>query len=325
MLPETPGYDGQFFFTLAHDPLLKHPSTLSHLDDPKYRARRILLPGLGFLLALGQPELIPYTLALVNLLSWLLVGWVLVSRLSNAGLPVSLAVLGFCNLGVLYATGLSTSEVLAAALLLAGYECYQRQWLWSGLALLALAPLARETALVGVIAWGAAWIYQKNSKNLGLSLLIPVPLLSWVAYVGHQVQGTGGRSGWHNFTWSLMGMQQKVLSLFEAPSPKEIIALLMLIAVCSGFLWKAFRLLRRDPFLGMITGSHAAMFLLSGDQILEVAQGYSRIYWILFPCYVVSLSSAPSGLKQRLLGRFSSRNQPRFLGSNNFAAASRRA
>lgn len=51
------GYDGQWYWVLAHDPLLLHNSTFVHLHFQKFRAQRIAYPALSYLAAkiLGVP------------------------------------------------------------------------------------------------------------------------------------------------------------------------------------------------------------------------------------------------------------------------------
>src|SRR3954469_20212625 len=63
------GYDGQWFFYLAHDPLLRQPDPESFLDLPAYRYARILYPTLAWMLALGQPAALPWSMLAVNLLA----------------------------------------------------------------------------------------------------------------------------------------------------------------------------------------------------------------------------------------------------------------
>ena len=54
---KTRGYDGQFYHYVAHDPLLTKRFS-KHVDDPRLRWRRILVPGLAFLAAGGQQRLV---------------------------------------------------------------------------------------------------------------------------------------------------------------------------------------------------------------------------------------------------------------------------
>lgn len=44
------GNDGQLFLALSLDPLLRNPSTVTALDSPRYRAKRIMYPVMGYIL-----------------------------------------------------------------------------------------------------------------------------------------------------------------------------------------------------------------------------------------------------------------------------------
>src|SRR5207249_3234378 len=63
------GYDGQFYFAIAHDPFLTRPETAASLDDSALRYRRILYPLAAWLLAAGSWPLLPYTLVAVNVIA----------------------------------------------------------------------------------------------------------------------------------------------------------------------------------------------------------------------------------------------------------------
>src|SRR5512143_1776273 len=59
----TSGYDGQFAFQIALDPLDGWTKT----DVPAYRYQRILYPLAARILALGNADLVPWTLIVVNI------------------------------------------------------------------------------------------------------------------------------------------------------------------------------------------------------------------------------------------------------------------
>ena len=87
------GYDGQFAYYIARDPVGARPYLGS---NPSYRYQRIVYPMLARFLALGQPALIPWTLLLINIvsISW---GTELLGRmLRSHGLSAYLAALGDC-------------------------------------------------------------------------------------------------------------------------------------------------------------------------------------------------------------------------------------
>jgi len=49
------GYDGQYYRYVAHDPLFRK-GYAQFVDAPRWRYRRILIPGLAYLLALGRSQ-----------------------------------------------------------------------------------------------------------------------------------------------------------------------------------------------------------------------------------------------------------------------------
>jgi len=87
-----PGYDGQFFFYLAQDPLLTGKAASrddvesSHdIDHVAYRYQRILLPALGWLSSWGHPRVLEWTLPLINLFAVLAAGFLLARFLAARG------------------------------------------------------------------------------------------------------------------------------------------------------------------------------------------------------------------------------------------------
>ena len=64
------GFDGQWYAEIALDPLLRDPQLRHALDDPAYRADRILLPALAWLGGFGRPFWILNAYALLNPIFW---------------------------------------------------------------------------------------------------------------------------------------------------------------------------------------------------------------------------------------------------------------
>src|SRR5579862_780128 len=52
--PGSFGFDGQMYHYVAHDPLIRTPDLKAAVDAPWLRYRRILVPGLAYMLALGR-------------------------------------------------------------------------------------------------------------------------------------------------------------------------------------------------------------------------------------------------------------------------------
>ena len=75
--PGSTGYDGVYYAQLAVDPLLRDPAIDHALDDPPYRARRILFSWTAYALGLGRPAWILQVYAVQNVIVWLLFAWLL--------------------------------------------------------------------------------------------------------------------------------------------------------------------------------------------------------------------------------------------------------
>jgi hypothetical protein len=156
------GYDGQFAYFLALDPI----NARYYIDVPAYRYGRILYPMVARLLALGQPGLVPYTLILVNLLA--LAGGTLVvaTWLRRKRLSPWLALLFGVYPGLFIAFQRDLNEPLAYALAALGVYLFdfggRRRLLWAGLAF-GLAALAREATLVFPFVYGVALLLRATS------------------------------------------------------------------------------------------------------------------------------------------------------------------
>ncbi len=189
----TEGYDGQFAYFIAVDPL----NAPQHLDAPAYRYQRILLPALGRALSLGQAELIPWAFVLINLIA-LVGGTRLMERLLQAeGVNRWYALVYGLFAGVFMSVRLSLNEPLAYGLALAAIwlERQQKNHLSAGA--FALAILAKETAItfvVGYLLWMLAERRWGAALRLAIAALIPFALWQVVLFgqFGEFGIGSGG-------------------------------------------------------------------------------------------------------------------------------------
>jgi hypothetical protein len=187
----TEGYDGQFVYYIARDPA----TAAQHLDVPAYRFQRILLPGLGRLLALGQESLIPWALLLINLIA-LGVGTALMERLLRQhGASRWYALSYGLTIGTFGSVRLSLPEPLAYALVLGGIVAVVKKgrWFW-GACCIALAALAKETTLLFAVGYVAWWLYQRRWRVavlFGVVVITPFALWQFVLYSRFGAFGVG--------------------------------------------------------------------------------------------------------------------------------------
>lgn len=148
------GYDGQFFYIQAKDPLLLHDATIAGFRraNETFRMQRVAYPALAWLLGAGELSAIPWSLLAINVL--VAVGatgaFAVYARRRDWSGWWSLCV-GFLA-GFLTATLRDLSDPLAVASMLAGLIAWHRGRRWWAAALLTVAVLAREPMMLAVAA-----------------------------------------------------------------------------------------------------------------------------------------------------------------------------
>jgi len=180
--PHAPaGYDGQFYYQIARDPLHAAP----FLDQPAYRYQRIVYPLLVAALSVGQAGLIPYVLLLVNFVS-IVLGTELVARLlikKNLSPWYSLAFGLYFGQTASFLCDLTeplTYFLVCLGLLL----LFQKRPTLAAL-LWGLAVLSRETALLFPLGYIALYLHQRRWQDASRLLLLSIiPTAAWYFIVG---------------------------------------------------------------------------------------------------------------------------------------------
>lgn len=262
----TEGYDGQFVYYIARDPL----GGWRHCDLPAYRYQRILYPLLARLLAFGQEALIPYTLPLLNLAGLAAGTWLTEQILRRYRISRWYALTYGLYAGQLLSVRLNLSEPLSFALVQAAILAAERgRWRWS-VPFFALAVLARETALVFVGGYLLSLLLRREWKHLAaLALGAGLPFLVWQgilwAWFGRPGLGSGGANatGWEILPfrglWSVGAIDMRALALLAL-----VVVPLAVVPAILG-LWAAGRDLGRgrwQPAVGMLlTNALIILFL----------------------------------------------------------------
>jgi hypothetical protein len=151
-LAPTYGYDGQFYYRLALNPVnFSHIAYGIRVDQP-YRYMRIGYPWLTWLVSFGQHVLVPVMLVVINIVAIGAMGY-LGGMFARQGGRHALAGLVLpAYFGLLTSLSRDTAEPLAAACLLGGLLAIRaRRPVLAGL-LLAYGALTRESVMVAVAA-----------------------------------------------------------------------------------------------------------------------------------------------------------------------------
>jgi hypothetical protein len=191
----TRGYDGQFYYYTAIDPL----NAASLMDNATFRLQRVFYPLLVLVLAVGQTAFVPLAMMFVNLLAiiggtgivacllrrWGRSPWFALSYALASGMPVALQ----CD----------TAEPLTFALVALGVLCWDRvralrdtntpppapaprAHLAGALAFTA-ALLTRELAMFAVAGYGVAAVARRDWRTLAWAAASFAPLVLWSAYL----------------------------------------------------------------------------------------------------------------------------------------------
>jgi hypothetical protein len=148
----TYGYDGQFFYRLALNPLNLSKTAYGITMDRPYRYMRIGYPALTWLLSFGQHFLVPAMLVAVNIAAIGAIGYLggVFAREGGRHALAGLLLPGY--FGLITSLSRDTAEPLAAALLLAGLLAVRARRPVLAAFLLAYGALTRETVMVAVAA-----------------------------------------------------------------------------------------------------------------------------------------------------------------------------
>lgn len=182
-----PGYDGQFAYRLALDPAeLDEFSDDIRLDTP-LRLERIAYPAFAWLVAGGQDEAVPTSLVVVNLLALAGLGYLggLLARRAGRHALWGLLLAGYW--GYLFSLGRDLHEIVTGLFVLAGLLAYRdRRGLLAG-GLFGVAVLARETALLVVVAIAAVRLWDLVRRRERLRALDVAWALPGAVFAGWQV------------------------------------------------------------------------------------------------------------------------------------------
>ncbi len=262
----TEGYDGQFAYYIARDPLEGY----RHCDVPAYRYQRILYPMLARLLALGREPLIPYALPCINIVALGAGTWLTEQILRRYKMSRWYAITYGLYAGQLMSVRLDLNEPLAQAFVQGGILAAEQDRWSLGVFLFSLAALTKETTLVFVGGYLLYLLIRRRWGRLaGMALGVGLPFLTWQgvlwAWLGRPGLGSGGAgaTGWEVLPfrglWSVGAIDARALGLLAL----IMVPLAVIPALLS--LWAAGRELsrgRRHPFTTMLLTNALVMLFL---------------------------------------------------------------
>ena len=182
LIPNSNGYDGQFYHLVAHDPLLRRHFAL-YIDDPRYRYSRILVPGLAYLLAFGQDARIDEAYIFVVWLSIFLGAYWLGRFAVLRGYPAWIGMAFILTPSVLISIDRLTVDAALAACVM-GFALFSAERSDCKLyAVLAAAGLVRETGLLLPAAWCIYLAGERHWRRALIFATAAIPTACWFLFV----------------------------------------------------------------------------------------------------------------------------------------------
>ncbi len=250
------GYDGQFYYRLALDPLTTERTAFGiTFDRAAYRQQRIVYPAAAWALAGGAPAAIPQALIAVNIVAWVTLGWLGGRYAQLLGRHAAWGLLFPLYPGFLVTMTSDLTELVGACVLLAGLLAMRGGPIRAAAAFSA-APFVRETTLGLALALAAtSAVRDLRAGRIGRSslvLLVPFAIAAaWQLVLAVRWGSVPLDQGTTAFGPPFSGMLGAALWGWYQPQ-KELLVWLALLAVLAATIALTVAALRRPGAGGPI-------------------------------------------------------------------------
>lgn len=249
------GYDGQFFYVQALDPLLLHQSTVNALRaaGESFRLQRVGYPALAAALAIGHASAVPLMLLAINVAILLLTALAFAAYARRRGWSTLWAVPIALTPGMLLPALRDLSDPLATASGLAAVLLWRSGRRWPAAAALTVAVLTREVMMLAVVALAAeagvrAWRSRTTPTAwrgivAGAAPVVLVPSLAFAGWQAYLAVRYGGLIGGAPLSVPIFNLVREVRGSFASYPPAGVwdLGYALLILAAS---WAALRSLR---------------------------------------------------------------------------------
>jgi hypothetical protein len=273
------GYDGQFYYIMAHDPFIRKGMT-QYLDIPAYRYQRIMYPWLVSVFSLGNHGRIPLMLVLVNF-AGIIVGTCFVAlmlREQRMNLWYALFY-GFLS-GLFITTVRDMSGPLAVGFMVGGVFFYSRKRHFLCALFLSAAILTREIILpvLPVLALDS-FFFKKDLKGAILSMLPLFPFLIWQLYVFQMIHAVSWHPGMLGMP--LMGIMtnlQKIPGLPNWICPEILYLFLFLVVTVVSFAFAVQEIFHARNEISICFLLFSALPFFMTESMWVEPWGYARVF-----------------------------------------------
>lgn len=275
----TIGYDGQYYAQIAVDPSLQNPQLRHALDSPPYRAKRIFVSALCYVIGLGRPWLIVQVYALINMVFYALLLAALIYFIKPQTVRDLLGIGAIMwTTGCLVSIERALLDLPAAAFVFLAISMRSR---WS-LPIFSAAVLTKETSLLSMLAvtWPRSWRGKEVCATVLLAAgAIIAPFICWSYYVSGVFGGSIVAQS-HSVGAPLIGLIEKVycksILLLPYLTKQSIVELLATLSLIVEALYVMIRPRLDSPYWRMGIGFALLYFFLAEPALIEQI-AYTRI------------------------------------------------
>lgn len=320
--PQSAGYDAQWYAELAVVPDLQDPRLAPAIDNLPYRARRILFCWTAYAAGFGEPRRVLAAFALQNVVSWLLLGLLLLRWLPPTGWDnVARWLAVMFSFGLVFSVRCALVDGPSLLLIALGVALLERGRPWLAALVLGANGLGKET---NILAAGApAWPQEPTLRAWGAAalrcILVFLPLALWTAYTLHLFGVNGDEAGTRNFALPFAEFGHRaVASVRELLNHPPVLAyslggVFTIVSLGTQLLFFVLRPRWRDPWwrIGLAFG---VLMAFLGESVWE---GYpSAAARVLLPMLLAFNLTLPRGARWWpvfLLGNLTLLSTPNFV------------
>ena len=283
--PDSYGYDGQWYRLLALDPLLNKGLT-KYLDNPRLRARRILIPAIAG--ALGKESLpaSEYWFIAITDVTMALGGLCFVRLAKDSCAPVAAAILYLFIPAIPVSTDRMVLDGPSVAGFLAVLLFFRERRTAPLMMVLTALPLVRENAVPVTAGVALAYFLARDYRKMLLATVTGLPSIAWWIY---EARRTPPSNETHLFSIPLAPQVIRLFTLIHRQVPAWLnVALWAVDFVAMACLLFAFalfaKIMIRELQRGNMEGETCIVLpvvlvaaIASSAEILKDPSGFMRI------------------------------------------------
>lgn len=273
------GYDGQYFLSIALDPLLQNKGTIAALDNPVYRYRRILYPLVGHVFGFGNPIVIPWVMVAINCIAIVLLVFFVSSIFQVYHLHSWQGLLTLAIPGIWLSLTFATADILSSLFLVAAIYYYRTDKPIFTSISLCLACLTRETLLLAWVAMAIVSIIERKWRIFKCLFWALIPFTLWNAYVLFRLPKVGDATPSGAFDSLFRATFNRFLAIPSGTMDwLQNYSFILLIGMFIGVAWFSLQSLTQNKLILAIFIPYLLLFSFSSKHIVYYYLDYSRVY-----------------------------------------------